>query len=532
VKSFRLGSFGSVTLPGPEPEWGELPSASEMRAFEERAMAAGTPALELMERAGSAVVREVLGTRSISSRIVILCGPGNNGGDGLVVARLLREKGFYVSIFVSSVEKFSAQFLTQLKRVVDVSFYPRIPQCIEKSALSHGSEHDLLEALSGCDLVIDALLGIGQKNAPRGVILEMVMQLRAVSASRHDLSILALDIPTGVDSDSGAVYEPHVSANATVTFARVKRGMLQFPARSACGRIAAYDIGLSGSASAEFTMASGDSAVERLSLPLDIHKGSKGHVLVIAGSRAMAGAAHLSSFAALRAGAGLVTCVLDRSWDHGSSGTPEIMRHYCDFGEECFSPTYLDGVVGFLSSASTVAIGPGLGLGEGVRQFVVSLMETLLQRDIPTVVDASALHHIASSSFRFRHGRVVCTPHPGEAATLLGCSSTEIQSDRFAAVRKLATQYEATFLLKGAGTVIYENGTGTVVPRGTPALATAGSGDVLTGIIAAFLAAGQEPRMAAVHGCYAHAVAGERATLRRGGPIVARDLLDELPSTV
>ena len=422
--------------------------------------------------------------------------------------------------------------LTQLEPVNGVSFYPRTPECLPQSIGTAASADDVLSALKECHLVIDALLGIGQRCAPRGAMGEMVVLLNGVSAQRGDLQVLSVDVPTGIDADSGAIFEPCVVANLTVTFARVKRGMMQFPARATCGRIAVYDISLNGSSSAEFSMTTGDAALVRQQLAPDVHKGSKGHVLVVAGSREMAGAAQLSSMAALRAGAGLVTCVLDRSWSEAGWAAPEVMRHYIDRGEERFSPAYLDGVIDLLSSVSAVALGPGLGLGDGVQQFVVKLMEILLQRDIPTVVDASALHHIASSSFRFRAGRVVCTPHPGEAAVLLGCSSSEIQRDRFLAARKLATLYEATFLLKGAGTLIYQGGAGVVVPRGTPALATAGSGDILTGIVAAFLAAGQDPKTAAVHACHAHGVAGEQATVRRGGAIVASDLLAELASTI
>jgi NAD(P)H-hydrate epimerase len=307
----------------------------------------------------------------------------------------------------------------------------------------------------------------------------------------------------------------------------IKRGMLQFPAREMCGDIIAAPIGIlhesGGEGAAEFR------AVSRISLSMmtrrdaAVHKGTLGRVLIVGGSLGMPGAAILSALGALRAGAGLVTRITRAHWS-GPSVPPECMNLMLKGDQQSFVKEDLGAIVDACRVSDVVVIGPGIGVSAAVKELLGPLLAELKQLRTKTVLDADALNVISAAAIDLRGLNAVITPHPGEAARLLGCDSAAIQNDRFGAVRALWERYGVVAVLKGAGTLVYSDDHGVVVPRGTPYLATPGSGDVLSGIVATTLHRCGTCFDAAVLGAWIHAVAGERASRAVGGPILASDI--------
>ncbi len=524
-----LGSFGSVALPDLSAQFLATPSSSEMARLDSFAIASGTSSLTLMERAGHAVALEACrlldeaGGRPKASAL-ILCGPGNNGGDGLVVARVLEERGYSVKALIINASRYSEECQVQASRV---SFlYSRETDI--SSALSSPritvSDNDIRALFADASLIVDALLGTGQQDAPRGEVATLVSLTQAEKRARNALKILAIDIPTGVNADTGRVYEPHIQADVTVAIELLKRGMMQFPARGACGSLVVASIGISDRSDVRYSLALGEHIPTLPRRALDAHKGSFGRVLIVGGSAAMPGASALAALGALRAGVALVTRTTRAGWL--SPEIPPECMHALLSGE---LPHYEEGdsaaVLEQAARAQTIVIGPGLGRHPDTGKFVRRVLEGLSSMDTSLVIDADALFHCTREGLSIRGLRGVLTPHPGEAASMLGCSTLEVQDDRFASVEALQSRYGGVVLLKGAGTLIYDGTHGRIVPRGTPYLATGGSGDVLSGIIASCMSKeGLRDFDATVAGAYIHAVAGERASVASGGPIIARDI--------
>jgi hydroxyethylthiazole kinase-like uncharacterized protein yjeF len=514
-----------------------LASAEEMREIDRRAVQAGLSVAVLMENAGRALAEAVFemgleigaletGAQERGSRVVVLAGPGQNGGDGLCAARHLSSRGLAVQVvLMASPSRMTPEAKANLEAL---SAYP-----VELFLVEGGGTgfQDVRDRLSRPSVVIDALLGTGQKGAPRPPLDEAIRW-----AAESGAPVLSCDVPTGVDSDTGYVYHPAVKADVTVTMGLPKRGLYVYPGRKFGGRIIVEPLGLPPSLllrDLEVTAMTLDGA--RGLVPrreADHHKGLSGHVFVTAGSQGMAGAAVLAAKAALRAGAGTVTLACPPEvYPICASMVPELMvvplTDARDGGiaglEECL-----------LRSKSAV-LGPGLGRGKAQEALIQKFLSLAASTGTPCVIDADGLNGLAASGglsyLRSLEGKFILTPHPGELSRLLGTSVQDIERDRIAAAREAASRGKSVVCLKGAGTSVANSvGSVAVNTTGDPAMATAGSGDVLSGVIAALVSQGLSLYDAARLGVFWHGLAGEIAVGKRGSiGMLAGELCDSLP---
>ena len=460
------------------PELDLLYNAEEMRAAEAHYPGYPGTVPELMERAGAQAAavgqHDCLG----ATHWTIVCGGGSNGGDGRVMARLLESAGKYV-------------------RVVDAK----------------AGELELGEP----DVIVDALFGTGFKGAPRAEAAALIDRINASSAR-----VFAIDLPSGVDASTGEVAGVAVRADATVTFHGPKVGLVVAPGCFHAGVVHVADIGL-GPVDTVARLATREllRCVPRRN-ERD-NKYTAGHVLVVGGSRGLTGAPALAALAAMRADAGYVTVAAPESTlPVLEQRLLEAVKRPLPEDGGMVAADAADTVVELAAKASSVALGPGLGRGTGARELVARVLAEL---SLPVVVDADALFELEPAAWP---GPRVLTPHEGELARLLGRESHEIAAHRLASVREAAARFDCIVLLKGHDTLVAEPGGGViVVSLGLPSLATAGTGDVLTGILAAFLAKGVEPQRAAAAAAAAQQRASVEAPQRAG--LVASDLIDALP---
>ena len=456
--------------------------------------AIGVPSPVLMERAALACVAAIEGVRAGRS-VLVLCGPGNNGGDGVAIARILRGRGVAVRVCLLA-DRCEGALAEQ------VAIAARVGVTIERG-LVVGTE----------GVIVDAILGTGARGALRGSLVEAVRWANAAAATR-----VAVDIPTGVDADSGAVGAVALRADVTVTFQRSKPGLHVTPGRGHVGELVVADIGLSAGTGelAEEAGLIGPAAVGAwlARLPAGAHKGERGHLGIVGGSAGTPGAAVLAGATALRGGAGLVTVV---------SGDPEVQAQLIALRPELMV-TRRDGVP--VPGAGGLVVGPGLTRAEDR----VGLAELYRGDRRPAVWDASALAEIAGAEVG---GARVLTPHPAEAARLLTArsgrawNSAEVQGDRIAAARAIAVATGAVVVLKGEGSVVAGVGRIAINVSGGPALASAGTGDCLAGLIGALLVRGMDAWEAACAGVYVHGVAGEWLA-SEGRSAVALELADAI----
>lgn len=484
----------------------------------------GIPGIVLMELAGRGAadhIEVMARERGLGSALVV-AGPGNNGGDGFVVARHLADRGLAVAVVLltqaAAVKGDAAATFAMLRR-----FPVRV---IEAPG---GAPEEMSEALPGAgpDLVIDAIFGTGLARPVEGVFADAVDAINALPCPR-----VALDIPTGVDADTGRILGRAVRADLTVTFGAAKIGHWSYPGRAMRGRLEVVPIGIPRAA---IDRASGAVLVGReeaaVAFPPRDPEGFKnryGHVVVVGGVPGKAGAALLAANGAVRAGAGLVTIATHPESAARVEGRfPELMVEAAIGGEGPAGALPL-----VLGGKSAVVAGPGLG----TDPFATRAVEQVLACGLPAVLDADALNVIAArpETLAGLRADAVMTPHPGEAGRLLGRSTTEVQADRVSAVRELAARAGAVVVLKGAGTLIAApDGRLAVNPTGSPALATAGSGDVLAGVIGALLARGVAAFEAACAACWVHGVAGEVAARRLGEHSVgAPDVVEALAAAI
>ena len=498
--------------------------AAAMRAADAATIRSGTPSSVLMENAGTALVETVRARYPDWARVVVVCGPGNNGGDGLVAARLLAFAGVRVRVFTlgdpAAYRGDPAGNLERL-RAAQVS-----PERLREAAARRGLARELSEA----DGVIDALFGTGLSRPLSGDAARAVLALNASGRP-----IVAADVPSGLPSDGGEIPGPCVRAALTVTFAAPKPCHLLPPASEACGRLVVADIGIS-----RRTL---DAESDRLALiertdvaarlpprPRESHKGDFGRVAVIAGSRGKAGAALLAARGALRGGAGLVTVLCAESvWPLFVSGLPEAMAEPLAERSGAIAEEAAPGAIRMLRAFDAAIIGPGLGTATGTVAFVEKV---LAGTRIPMVADADALNAFPGRAARLRRRTaLILTPHPGEAGRLLDMPTERIQGDRLRAVRALARRTGGIAVLKGAHTLVADRA-GRVLanPTGTPLLATAGSGDVLAGLVGALLGGGLAPKDAAMCGVWLHGAAAETLEPRLGDAgLLAHEIADAIP---
>lgn len=501
----------------------KLPSAEEMRSFEAEEFAKGVKSLTLMEKAGEAVVTEVLKrwAEKTPPKVAVLCGPSNNGGDGLVAARLLGLQSALVQVVFSGAERLSADCEKELQALDGVWCFGSVPEKVQAKVSKQVDEALLSELLSSSDIVLDALLGTGQKSAPREPISTMISLVNKAKKQRPELIVVSVDMPTGISADTGSVFSEAIQADLTVTFQLVKRGLL---ASEKSGEIVVSPIGIESRGPTEFTLAGTETVPKIPKRPFNAHKHLFGPVLVIGGSSRMPGAPLLTSRAALRSGAGLVRLIHSGA-PFFDPQFPELMYHAL---KDEFIPEKLSELVPVLEEAKVVVIGPGLGDAQSGLEFAHALTHFTISKNIPCVVDADALK-IFGLPDPPKSDYLVITPHPGEAAHILKTDSKTIQNDRFSAARELSRITGGVAVLKGSSSIVYARGLGSVISEGNAYMATAGSGDVLAGVIGALIAQGMSPKDAAITGAFAHAAAGEAAHGLSGGPIIASDITDSLP---
>ena len=513
----------------------KLVTAAEMRTLEERAAAQGHPPDVLMEEAGLAVAQEVwVNLGAVAERkVVVLVGPGNNGGDGLVAARHLRDFGATVAVLLLA------------SRGKDD---PNLRQVVERNVPVHLLADEsglgaLDDALAGADAVVDAVLGTGRARPIDGVIAATLDRVSEAASRPAAPQLFAVDLPTGVDADTGAA-DPHaLRTDVTVALGCSKVGLHTLPGAEYTGRVEVVDIGLPAEAVAELPVELLNARWVRERLPprpAGANKGTFGRVLVVAGSKLYVGAARLAALGALRAGAGLVTVACPASVQgliaSGLTEATYLPLPDAPTGAGFVAAEAAVDVARALPSYDALLLGPGLGQGASQEAFVRQLLCSLSEGGPKVLIDADGLNNLAKLPRWWERvsARCVLTPHPGEHARLTGRSVAQIQGDRLSAAREASQLWGQSVVLKGAYTVVAAaDGRAGVNPYANPALASAGTGDVLAGAVAGLMSQGLEPFEAACCGAYLHAAAAEglRRDLGDAG-LLAGDLLPELPRTL
>jgi NAD(P)H-hydrate epimerase len=508
------------------PDWlTPLPDAERMRAIDHWAIEdRGVPSLDLMERAGAGVTRMV--ERLVpDGPVVVVCGTGNNGGDGLVVARLLRDAGRGVTVVCAdSPAKLTGDALANLERLPG------------EAPLELGQGMD---ALSRASVVVDALLGTGFAGEPRGAVGEAIATIAGCAAP-----VVSVDVPSGVDASTGVVAGAAVRATSTVTFHTAKPGLWIHPGKIHAGEVEVLDIGIPRGAPQNADIGLIAPAVLRL-LPRRTAvstKFSSGHVLVAGGSRGLTGASRMTALGAMRAGAGYVTACVPASQQAivASGGPPELMTRGLPDADGALTPAGVEVVLETARRGGALALGPGLGRSDHAVAFARALARSA---EVSLVLDADGLNAHAGSpgvhgrghldDLAMRTAATVLTPHPGELARLLDTDTDHIARERLAHARLAAARAGAVVVLKGDDTLVADPaGLVAVSPGDSPALASAGSGDVLCGVIAALLSQGLEPFAAAAAGVLLHVQAGRMAARVQGAAegVIATDVIAALPA--
>ena len=505
-------------------------TAAEMRALDARAIGAlGIPGPRLMEQAGrgaaEVIAREWAPIRG--KRVVILCGKGNNGGDGFVVARHLKAKGARVrALLVGSRVEVGGDAAQALAR-----WRGRIDEV-------RGDGRAVSTALDGADVIVDALLGTGLAGPVHGPVADVIDRIN-VAAGRSRRAVVALDLPSGLGSDGGALLGSCVRATLTVTFAGYKRSLLLYPAAEQAGRVVVVPIGIPeaevGRGLTTFLIDDGDVAGYFPKRKRDAHKGTYGHLLVVAGSLGKSGAAGLAGRAALRTGVGLCTAAT------AASQQPIVAAAALELMTEALPETAAlsiafkakERVLELATQRDAVALGPGLSLDPESQALARALVAEV---DRPMVVDADALSALAGHLDLLDDAPAprVLTPHPGEMARMLGASVADVQADRIETVREFCVGHRVHLVLKGARSVLGgPDGRVFINATGNPGMATGGSGDVLTGMIGALLARRFDPLAALQAGCVLHGLAGDLAAADRGEEgLVATDIIEAIPGAL
>lgn len=432
----------------------------------------------------------------------VICGPGNNAGDAYIAATLARVANKQVTVYATVLpEALTGAACEAAKTYTAVADVVLIG--------------DAWELPKNVDLIIDGVFGVGLNKSVTGLYAQCIAEMNA-----HDAPVIAIDVPSGLDATTGYPRGLAVQADQTLVMLAHKQGLYMGQAQAYVGDVHFHDLNISRTLLSKhhrmlLTQAGLRSLLPRR--PVDIHKHACGHVLIIGGDQGMHGAAVLAGRAALRAGAGLVSlAVHPQSVTHGVGSTPELM---------CHGIAEVDTLGPLLEQADAVVVGPGMCSSDWAQEIV----GRVLDRDIPMVVDAGALPFLKGRRAHFAD--IVCTPHVGEAARLLGVPAAAIQQDRFAAVDALVNQFGGAMVLKGAGTLIRHQADTMLCPFGTPGLATAGTGDVLAGVIGALLAQGCAPFDAATLGVGLHALAGEAAAQEKTVyGMLASDVIEALPT--
>ncbi len=493
-------------------------TAAQVREIEKRAMTDGLSAGRLMENAGTAAARYIRTVAAKPLDTVILCGAGNNGGDGFVIARKLFENGYKVTVILTD-----GMPKTDTAREA----YSKIPTDIPRIDLT-AEPYRAASAVTAALLVVDAVYGIGF----RGVLPPAVAQLFTV-VSPQQLTF-AVDIPSGLVCDSGDADANTFKANFTLTFIAAKTALRMRKNATYCGQVAVLSIGIEQAAIAAVldTDVLKESDIKPLFSPrkADSHKGTYGHLLTVCGSFGMAGAAILSARAALRSGVGLVTVALPRSiYPIVATAVPEAVFLPLDETEDgVLARSALRPLLSALKGKDALLVGCGLGKGESVEMLVAEL---LANAKCPIVLDADGLNAVAKhiDVLKTVQAPLILTPHPGEMARLCATDVPAVEADRTALAMSFAAYHGVVLALKGHRTVVTDGVACKINATGNPGMATGGSGDVLAGMIAALTAQGMQPMDAVKCGVYLHGKAGDAAAQRLSQhAMLPSDILDEL----
>jgi NAD(P)H-hydrate epimerase len=485
-------------------------SVAQVRAMDRHAIEQlGIAGYTLMTRAGEAALSALRSEWPRATQIVVVCGAGNNAGDGYVLARLARVE----------------RLLVKLIALTDPRSLTGDARQAWQDYVAGGGEALAWDAtlLADADVIVDAIFGTGLS---RPLDARLITCVQAINAANRP--VLSLDIPSGLDADSGAILGAAVQAHRTICFVGLKQGFYVAAGPNQIGKLLFDDLELPAAVTEQVGCVARriDSTVVQQALPRrsrTTHKGQQGHVLIVGGGLGMAGAVRMSGEACLRVGSGLVT-IATRPEHVGAllAGRPELM---------CRGVLSADELAPLLQLADVVAIGPGLGQDAWAR----ALFGAVMACDKPLIVDADALNLLAQQpAIRDgSHHNWVLTPHPGEAARLLSTNTSHIQEARLQAVHDLFEHYDGTVVLKGAGTlVLSKDELPALCDRGNPGMAVPGMGDVLTGIIAGIAAQCRDLPLAARAGVYVHAMAGDMAARHGERGLLASDLFQHLPSCV
>jgi len=508
----------------------KLCTAAQMRDLEQAAVAAGTTLDALMEDAGLAVAQEVWLSLGVVAgrRILVLVGPGNNGGDGLVAARHLADWDADVCVYALAPRNDDKASLVRDRGV---------PVFVAEADAGYAR---LSEALDGAEVIIDAMLGTGRSRPLDGQIAEILQRARARLESGRAPKVISVDLPTGVDADTGAADPLALSADLTVTFGVAKLGLYTLPGSERAGRVEVVDIGLPAEqvAALPYDLLTTPWVRERLPRrPKTANKGTFGKALVVAGSRSYVGAARLAAEGAYRAGAGLVEVACTPAMQGAMAvSTPEAIFRLYETASGALEPDITAGIIKAMSTSDATLVGPGLTTADAVSASVRALVAEGSSPGRAMVLDADALNILAAWGEwpQILKSEAVLTPHPGEMARLLGTTVEVVQSDRLKTAIDAAAAWQQVVALKGAHTIIAApDGRAAISPYANPLLAVAGTGDVLAGVIAGFLAQGMTPFEAAACGVYVHGLAAEELADDLGDRgLLASELLPAIPRAI
>lgn len=506
----------------------KIVSTAQMREIDRAAIERyGVPELVLMENAG---IQALLYIERLPGpehrRVGIFCGKGNNGGDGFVLARQLHVRGHDPAVYLLA-PRGELKGSAKINMEAYAAMGGRIMECVDESALL---EHET--AIRHADILVDAILGTGFGGELKGIYGTAVEKINGWKRF-----CLALDIPSGLDADNGIVHPLYVHADATITFGLPKVGMMSYPAAEAVGalHIANIDFPINLITESPFEAWLPDNDWARATLPRRpefAHKGTYGHAVVVGGNEGMEGAAALAALAALKVGAGLSTAAvrlpLSRQFE---MGTLEVMA--LPLAERLDDAANADRILAFVKDKSVLLLGPGMGRGAELEALAAKIVTGC---NIPLVIDADGLNNIAPNKelLKRRGAPTIVTPHPGEMARLIGATATAVNADRLGCAKRFAKEFNCITVLKGARTIIAApDGTAFINPTGNQNLASGGTGDVLGGMIAGFIAQGLTPLNAAALGAYLHGLAADNYTAQNDPySLTASSLLAALPAAI
>ena len=506
-------------------------TAGEMQAIDRQTIETyGIPGQVLMENAGRGATRSFLERvyKGGPGSVGILAGRGNNGGDGFVMARYLAQRGIDTRVFLlANADRTTGDAAANLKLLSELGVpVIQLPD--------HGLFEKQQSVMRHMHFWIDAVLGTGLNSDVKGYFKQALHFL-----NEQKKPVFAVDIPSGLNADTGRPCGIAVRATATATFAFPKIGHLVYPGAGYCGQIDVIDIGIppfiTDRVAPAQSLITPKTVVETLGIRQpDAHKGRTGHVLVVAGSPGKTGAAAMASAAALRAGAGLVSLGIAATLNPILEALlPEVMTLPLNDNQSgILAGAAYDDIFRASQNKSCLAIGPGMGTSRGTRDLVHRMIREI---DLPLVIDADGLNHLAENlqCLEGRSRPVVVTPHPGEMARLTGLSVSRIQADRVAAARDLARKRNLYVVLKGARTVVAApDGHAWINPTGNPGMASGGMGDVLTGLVAGFLAQGRTTLSAALCGVYLHGLAADLLAAKTPWGYLATDVMNNIPEAI